>query len=320
MEKEKQTIEVDLHLMDLRYGHTRINNGNALAKMEKSISQYGQIVPVLAIAYENKFILIDGFLRLGALKECGHDCIKVQIIEEDEAGALFVLLAKNNGRQWEIIEQASIIQELHTRFSYSFEEIGKRLGRDKSWVKRRLDLVDSLPEEIQQAVMSGKVSTWSASHILVPLSRVNEQDAIRLTNKLVKDPLTTRELTTLYDHYKKSNRTVRDRIIDDPVLFAKTSKQQKLALDAKEVSEGPEGKWLKDIRIVCHILQRLLNTTEYAFYPNQDRYHRNQQQIWLKNAEEMIVKLKKQAESKAHDNTGIPADNPGDGEQRCELA
>ncbi len=313
-------MEVDLHLLDLRYGHTRIKNDLALAKMEKSINNYGQIVPVLAIAYKDIFILIDGFLRLGALKSCGHDCIKVQVIEEDEAGALFILLAKNNDRQWEIIEQAAIIQELHNRFSYSFEEIGKRLGRDKSWVKRRLDLVDSLPQEIQQAVMTGKVSTWSASHVLVPLSRVNEQDAIRLTEKLVKDPLSTRELTTLYDHYKKSNRMVRDRIIDNPTLFAKTSMQQKLVLDAKQVNEGPEGKWLKDITIVCHILKRLLNTAEHAFYPNQDRFHRNQKQIWLKNAEELIVKLKEQTERKVYDNTSIPADNPGDGQQRCELA
>lgn len=300
MERKQQIMEIDLHLLDLRYGHTRIKNGKGLAKMEKSISHFGQIVPVLAIAQENTFILIDGFQRLRALKGCGHDCIKVQVLEEDEAGALFILLAKNNDRQWEVIEQASIIQELHSRFTYSFEEIGKRLGRDKSWVKRRLDLIDSLPEEIQQAVMDGKVSSWSASHVLVPLSRVNEQDAIRLTDKLLKDSLSTRELTTLYDHYKKSNRTVRDRIIDDPSLFAKTSKQQKLALDAKQVSDGPEGKWLKDITIVCHILKRLLNTAEYAFYPNLDRFHRNQQQIWLKNAAEMIVELKEQAERKSH--------------------
>ncbi len=320
MEKEKQIIEVDLHLLDLRYGHTRIKNDKALANLERSIRQYGQIVPVLAVTSANTFILIDGFLRFAALQRCGHDCLKVQILEEDEAGALFILLARNNDRQWEVIEQASIIQELHNRFSYSFEEIGKHLARDKSWVKRRLDLVDLLPEEIQQAVIAGKISTWSASNVLVPLSRVNEQDAIHLTNKLVTDPLSTRELATLYDHYKNSNRAVRDRIINAPALFAKTSKQQKLALDAKQVDEGPEGKWLKDITIVCHILKQLLNTAEYAFYPTQDGFHRNQQRIWLRNAEEMIVKLKEQAERKVHDITSIPANNPGDGQQSCEYA
>ncbi|MBU1057235.1 MAG: hypothetical protein KJ804_02810 [Proteobacteria bacterium] len=74
--------------------------------------------------------------------------------------------------------------------------------------------------------MTGKVSSWSASRVLVPLSRVNEQDCINLTKKIIADPLSTRELVCLYKHYKKSNRTIRDRIIADPPLFAKTVKQQ----------------------------------------------------------------------------------------------
>lgn len=247
------------------------------------------------------------------MKACGHDCIKLQVIEENEADSLFVLLAKNNDRQWEVIEQAALIQELHSRFTYSFGEIARRLGRDKSWVKRRLDLVDSLPEEIKQAVMTGKLSTWSACHVLVPLSRVNEKDACQLTEKLLRDPLSTRELARLYVHYKKSNRVVRDRIMADPLLFARTIRLQDQEKDAKQIDDGPEGKWLKDITIVCHILKRLISTAEYVFYPEQDHFHRRQRQIWIKKAEKMIIELKEQAGRKSHDKTGLPADNSGDG-------
>ncbi len=178
---DREIMKIDIHLVDLRYAHTRTKNATVLARMQNSITRYGQIVPALAVPENNKFILIDGYLRLHALKACGHDCIKLHVVEENEADSLFVLLARNNDRQWEVIEQASLIQELHSRFSYSFGEIAKRLGRDKSWVKRRLDLVESLPEEIKQAVMTGKVSTWSASRVLAPLARANEEDARRLT-------------------------------------------------------------------------------------------------------------------------------------------
>jgi ParB family chromosome partitioning protein len=320
MKKQTPPMEIDIHLLDLRYAHTRIKNASALAKMQNSITRYGQIVPALAVPENNNFILIDGYLRLKALKACGRDCIKLQVIEENEADSLFVLLAKNNDRQWEVIEQAALIQELHSRFTYSFGEIARRLGRDKSWVKRRLDLVDSLPEEIKQAVMTGKLSTWSASHVLVPLSRVNEKDACRLTEKLLRDPLSTRELARLYEHYKKSNRVVRDRIIADPSLFAKTIRLQGQEQDAKKIDDGPEGKWLKDMTIVCHILKRLISTAESVFYPEQDLFHRRQRQIWIKKAEKMIVELKEQAERKSHDKTGLPADHSGDGQQRRELA
>ncbi len=311
---------VDIHLLDLRYAHTRIKNAKVLAKMQSSIDHYGQIVPAVAVPQKANFILIDGYLRLQALKACGQDCIKLQIVEEEEADSLFILLAKNNDRQWEAIEQASLIQELHNRFAYSFGEISRRLGKNKSWVKRRLDLVDSLPEEIKQAVMAGKLSTWSASRVLVPLARVNEKDACQLTEKLLKDPLSTRELARLYEHYKKSNRVVRDRIIADPFLFAKTIRQQDQERDAKQINDGPEGKWLKDMTIVCHILKRLISTAEYAFYPEQDRFKHRQRQIWIKNAEEMIIELKDRAGRSSRDNTGIPADNSGDDQQRCGLA
>lgn len=320
METDKKIMEVDIHLLDLRYAHTRIKNAKVLAKMQSSINRYGQIVPAIAVPQTTNFILIDGYLRLQALKACGQDCIKLHIVEEEEADSLFILLAKNNDRQWEAIEQASLIQELHNRFTYSFGEIAKRLGRDKSWVKRRLDLVDSLPEEIKQAVMTGKLSTWSASHILMPLSRVNENDACQLTKKLLKNPLSTRDVARLYEHYKKSNRVVRDRIIDDPSLFAKTIKQQDQEYDAKQINDGPEGKWQKDITIVCHILKRLLSTAEYVFYPEQDRFKHRQRLIWIKNAKEMIIELKNRAERRPHDNTGIPTDSSGDEQKQRGVA
>lgn len=319
MDQEKKIMEVDIHLLDLRYGHTRIKDDTALARMQNSISRYGQIVPGLAVSEKSRFILIDGYLRLRALMACGHDCINVQVAGESEAHSLFVLLARNNDRPWEVIEEAALIQELHTRFSYSFGEIARRLGRDKSWVKRRLDLVTSLPEEIKQAVMSGKVSTWSATHVLVPLSRVNEKDACDLTGKLVKDPLSTRELSRLYQHYKKSNRVVRDRMIADPFLFAKATRQQDQEKCAKDINDGPEGKWLKDMTLICHLLKRLIRTAPYVFYPKQDYFQHRQRQLWIRKAEEMIVELKERAERKPDDNTGLPADHSGDAQQGCEL-
>ena len=296
--------EVDFHLLDLRYSHTRINDPKALLRMQNSINTYGQIVPALAILEKDRFVLIDGYLRYGALKACGRDCLKVQVVE-GEPDSLINLLVTGDDRQMEAVEQAGLIQELHHRFSYSFAEIAKRLGKDKGWVKRRLDLVESLPKEVMVAVMNGTVSSWAASRVLVPLSRANEQDCLELTRKIIADPLSTRELVCLYDHYQKSARTVRDRIIADPRLFARTVKEQEQQKQGKQINDGPEGKWFKDIRIVCHILKRLQAGSDIML----DSQCRHRCQIWLNNAEKAIIELKKQAKRKSHDNFGIPADH-----------
>jgi len=308
MNKQREFTKIDIHLLDLRYSHTRIQDTKGVRRLQASISRYGQIVPALVVAEDDKFILIDGYLRLKALKGCGYDCIHVQILEDAEVNVLFALLAQDNNSHYEAIEQASLINELHSRFSCSFSEIGKRLGRDKSWVKRRLDLITSLPDTIQQAVMSGKVSTWAASHVLVPLSRVNAKDACQLTENISKDPISTRELNALYKHYQKSTRKVRDRIIAQPTLFAKTIKQQAQEREAKQIADGPEGKWQHDITVVCHILKRLLKTAEYVFCPAIDDFQYKQRCIWIKKAEEALIELKERAR-RVHDNPNISPDN-----------
>ncbi len=299
--------EVDFHLLDLRYSHTRIKKDKALLKMQNSINSYGQIEPGLALVEGNRFVLIDGYLRFAALKACGHDCITVQLVEE-EPDSLLTLLTKGDDRQLETVEQAAIIQELHNRFNYSFNEIAKSLGKDKGWVKRRLDLLESLPEEVLGAVMAGTVSSWAASRVLVPLSRANEQDCLDLTRKIIAVPLSTRELVCLYEQYKKSNRTVRDRIVADPSLFTKTIKEQEEQKIGKQINEGPEGKWFKDISIVCHILKRLKKTSDSIFYPALDNYQRQRCQIWLTRAEKTITQLQGQAKRKTHDNTSVSTD------------
>ena len=296
METTKSIQEIDFHLLDLRYKHTRINNDKTLLSLQNSIQEYGQIVPALAVAEQGKYILIDGYKRLLALTACGHDSIKLQLVSDGESDSLFFLLVQSNERKLEAIEQAALIQELRSRFTCSFSEIAKRLGRDKSWVKRRLDLLESLPEEVHHAVMTGKLSSWAASRVFVPLARANEQDCLDLTRKILKDPLSTRELVSLYKHYGKSNRTVRKRIIADPALFVKTIQEQEKRQTGKQMEEGPEGKWFKNISVVCHILRRLKATSEDVLYPNQDTHNRHRCQVWLSDAEKIIVDLKKEAE------------------------
>ncbi len=264
MKTKKQAKKVDIHLLDLRYCHTRIKNDKNLVTLANSIQMYGQIVPALTVLEQDRHVLIDGYKRVAALKDCGHDCITIQIVDTTESSSLFLLLAQNNERKLEAIEQAALIQELRDRFNCSFSEIAVRLGKNKSWVKRRLDLVKSLPDEIHQAVMTGKLSSWAASRVLAPLARANEQDCLDLTKKIIDDPLSTRKLVLLYKHYGKSNRKVRDRIIGNPALFAKTMQEQKDTASSQQLAEGPEGKW-KDISVVCHILKRLKTTSRDVF-------------------------------------------------------
>ena len=82
------TQEIDLHRIVLRYLHTRVRNETVLQKLRRSINQYGQITPVSAVREETgEFVLIDGYLRVFAIKQCGMDTVNARICETGEKDA-----------------------------------------------------------------------------------------------------------------------------------------------------------------------------------------------------------------------------------------
>ena len=213
MKKQK----VDLHRLDLRYSRIRVQNEKRIRRIADSISRHGQLEALVTVSgNNNSFVLIDGYQRQAALRYLGQDTAHIIIDDFTEEESLLQLLIQRGERQWEAIEEAGLIQELHHRFKYSFGEIGKQIGRDKSYVKRRLDLLESLPEEILQQVLAGVISAWAASRVLVPLARANPEDATKLAAHLEQSPLSTRQLKSFHEHYQKANRQVRKRMIESP--------------------------------------------------------------------------------------------------------
>jgi ParB family transcriptional regulator, chromosome partitioning protein len=59
--------------------------------------------------------------------------------------------------------------------------LAQRFDRTVSWVSRRLSLVRTLPEAIQQHVHDGHLVAHAAMKYLVPLARANAGDCLRFT-------------------------------------------------------------------------------------------------------------------------------------------
>ena len=107
--KSTNSVEVDLGSLDLRYAHTRVAKRKLLNMLTTSIERYGQITPVFTVPERDHLVLIDGYVRVGAIKRLGRDTIMADIHEIPEQGALFRLLGETGQRQWEAVEQAWII-------------------------------------------------------------------------------------------------------------------------------------------------------------------------------------------------------------------
>jgi uncharacterized membrane-anchored protein YhcB (DUF1043 family) len=106
------------------------------------------------------------------------------------------------------------------------------------------------------------------------MARAIPDHAKALAENLIKEPISTRDLMELYHHYQRSNRKLRDRIVKNPGLFKKALHAAEQENQATILKQGPEGKWLKDLRVARHIFSRLTEKIPIIFYKGQERLER----------------------------------------------
>ena len=263
---------IEICHLELRYAHIRVHNPEAVLRFATSLQQYRQIIPVLVVPAEHpKYILIDGYLRVAAAKHCGKDMLLAQIWYGKEQEALIHVLAKTGERKWDVFEEAGLIKELHIQHQLSQRQIAEQLGKDQSWVSRRIALLDTLPEEIVQSVKRGNISCWAATRVLTPMARANIEHARALAQSLMKEKISTRKLFIFFHHYKKSNRKTREKMVRKPQLFLKALEVGKQDNLAKQLKDGPEGQWLSDVKIIAHIIRRLIKLAPSVMYFEQSK-------------------------------------------------
>jgi hypothetical protein len=186
-----------------------------------------------------------------------------------------------------------MIRELKERHNLCQGEIAHLMGRHQSWVSRRLSLLDSLSEDILELVQKGAISSWAAARVLAPMARAIPEHAKILADNLVKEPFSTRDLMDLFRHYHKANRKQRERMVHEPTLYLKAlrlrgEEQQGLALKG-----GPEGRWLKDIKMVAHILGRLIKDLPVVLYGGQSKLDQRTLLRAFKDMKELFLSLEK---------------------------
>jgi len=302
MEEMIRIKPIEIVHLNLRYSHVRVQDPRAVIRMADSIERYGQIMPILVVTAEApRYTLIDGYLRVAAAKRCGKDTLVSYIWHGSEKDALCHVLIKDNERQWDIFEQAGLIQELHRHHGLSQRQIAHLLGKDPSWVSRRLSILASLPDKVAKSVQRGNISSWAATRVLTPMARANTEHARRLAENLIKHPLSTRQLFIFFKHYQRSNRKVRENMINNPQLFVKAEETGKDLRKSRLLKAGPEGKFKEDLRIIGHMVQRLLSTVDTVFYAGQSNLDRRGLVTAFRKTDQMWRKLNQHIERHVDD-------------------
>ena len=120
---------------------------------------------------------IEAFQAARTLK--GHEQLLGRFLESDEQGAKAAIFNLNRitGRPVEL-EEAWIIYALVIEDGLQQIEVAHMLGRHKSWVNRRLALIERLCNEAREGLRLGLITPTQARH-LTRLPRGNQNVALQ---------------------------------------------------------------------------------------------------------------------------------------------
>jgi ParB/RepB/Spo0J family partition protein len=194
MKEELDNEELAISEIGQRYSAYRIVNPRADEAMVKSIRKYGQITPVVCVKVKEGYELIDGFKRLRACRRLNKTTLRTKMMEVGGRVCKAAMIQLNQSSQSiNELEEGLVLQSLHREDGLTQMEIGVLLGRDKSWVSRRISLIERLSEEVQEDIRLGLISGITGRD-LAKLPRGNQKAA---ADAILKRRYTTREAAKL---------------------------------------------------------------------------------------------------------------------------
>ena len=250
-------MELELHQLDLRYEELRRRNSRRERQLLASIGEHGQRLPVVVVRTEadGRYILVDGYKRVRAIKRLAMDTVLAMVWDIAPCEALIVERLMRDSEPDSAIEQGWLLRTLKTEFGLSQDELARRFDRSKSWVSRRIALVDGLPPEVGERVRIGAVPPHAAMKYLVPLARANKADCIRLVTA-ISGTVSSRQIAALYGGYKAAGKDGRERLCTDPELYLRAIEAAKQGPDEAELTPGHVV--LRDLEALAGIARRLM--------------------------------------------------------------
>lgn len=162
-----ETRLLELERIDQRLQKYRLQHASSDRAMLHSLERYGQVSPVVVCLQHDLVVLIDGFKRLRAarkLKGMSHLRARRMLVDEQSAKAAIYTLNRV-GRPPQELEEAWIVCSLVRDDGLSQVQAAQLLGRHKSWVNRRLAMIERLAREAQEQLRLGLLSPSMARQL-----------------------------------------------------------------------------------------------------------------------------------------------------------
>ncbi len=174
---------------------------DALKELADSIKEHGIIQPITVRKLsEGKFQLISGERRWQASKLANLKVVPAYVRTANDEQMLEMGLIENIQREdLNAMEVALSYQRLITEFSLKQEQLGEKVGKNRTTVNNYLRLL-KLPPDIQAALRDDDISM---GHARALINIENTEDQLSIFKKIEKEDLSVRKVEELVRELSK---------------------------------------------------------------------------------------------------------------------
>ena len=213
MNRREGVIPVRLDHFDLDLERLHCAKKTAVAGMARSLSQKGQLTPVIVTEHRDRYLLVDGFKRYRAAEELKLPFLNAVIVAADGKKAKAMLYLLNRPGSFSMIQEAILVKELIELDGLTQKEAALLLDRHKSWISRRLSMVRRLSPEVIEALLLEQIPPGVGSSLarIPPCNQADFAAAIQTHH------LTPNEIHRVVDFYCKApHPDIKQTILQSP--------------------------------------------------------------------------------------------------------
>ena len=256
-------MRLEFHQLKRRWEHLCTCQPESQRRLMTSLAANGQQTPIVVVATDqpDQYEVIDGYKRIAALQQLGHDTVEAVVWPLTATEALVLARSIQMSPRLTALEEGWLLTELEEHCGYGVEELARQFDRGIGWVTRRLALVDRLPKGVQQQVREGKITAHVATKYLAPIAELSRTDCQRMADAFARHHFSSRQAAELYAAWKKGGPMLRQRLLEQPELFLKAKHQT----DPSPPAPTPASELRHDLEMIAAISSRAHHRAPGAF-------------------------------------------------------
>jgi len=203
---------LDIVQIGTSYRRVRCLVPRQVEQMKATLTAHGQLTALVVVKRQSGVELIDGFKRHRAAEQMGWTTLRVMSMDVDEQGQWAAMLALNRAtHSMSVLEEALVLREM-VAMGMTQTQIGQILNRHKSWVSRRIGLIERLHPELVEQIREGMLPPGAARRLL-SLPAGNQ---LELATVVMHHGLGSQETELLVRLWKNADPPVRDYLLAHP--------------------------------------------------------------------------------------------------------